>query len=186
MATVAEKPATVDDLYLVEGKAELVDGRIVQEMPTGWRPSKVASRIFRSLDDFAEATGHGDAFNDNFGYVVGPLVSGRHSFSPDASFFLGQRPDNLMRFLKDHPTFAVEVRSEGDYGEAAEAAITAKRADYFEAGTLVVWDVDPVSDLIRKFRLDAPERPEVFHRGQVADAEPAVVGWRLVVDRIFA
>jgi len=39
-----------------------------------------------------------------------------------------------------------EVRSEGDYGPTAEAAIAKKRADYFAAGTLVVWDVNLLSD----------------------------------------
>ena len=40
---------------------------------------------------------------------------------------------------------AVEVCSKGDYSDAAEEAMAAKRADYFEAGTLVVWDVDPLA-----------------------------------------
>ena len=38
--------------------------------------------------------------------------------------------------------FAVEVRSENDYGPEAELALARKRADYFAAGTQVVWDVD--------------------------------------------
>src|SRR3989442_1741661 len=46
-----------------------------------------------------------------------------------------------MGFIQGPPTFAVEVRSESDYGPAADAQVGAKRADYFLAGTLVVWDV---------------------------------------------
>jgi Uma2 family endonuclease len=84
------------------------------------------------------------------------------------------------------PTFAVEVRSENDYGDAAEVAMAAKRADYFEAGTAVVWDVDPINELVRKYRREFPDHPTVFARGQDADAEPAISGWRLAVDRIFA
>ena len=91
-----------------------------------------------------------------------------------------------MRFLEGPPTFAVEVRSEGDYGDAAEREMAAKRADYFEAGTLVVWYLDPVNDRILKYRAEAPDQPEVFVRGQEADAEPAVSGWRMAVDRILA
>ena len=71
-----------------------------------------------------------------------------------------------MRFIDGAPTFAVEVRSEEDYGPAAQREMAAKRADYFEAGTLVVWDVDPVARTI-------------------ADAEPAVPGWKVSVDDIF-
>jgi Uma2 family endonuclease len=90
-----------------------------------------------------------------------------------------------MRFVQGPPTFAVEVRSEGDYGEAAEAAMESKRADYFEAGTLAVWDVDLNAEVIRCYRADAPDRPIEFRRGETADAEPAVPGWRVAVDEIF-
>ena len=48
------------------------------------------------------------------------------------------------------PTFAVEVRSEGNYGDAAEEEMAAKRADYFQAGTAVVWDVDPIAQCVWK------------------------------------
>jgi Uma2 family endonuclease len=186
MSSATQTAATLDDLYREEGKAELINGRIVPLMATGRRPGRVAFRITRSLDDHAEAIGQGEAYGDNIGFAVPPLSSGRESFSPDASFFLGPFPANVMRFLEGPPTFAVEVRSENDYGNAAEEEMTAKRADYFEAGTAVVWDVDPVNDRILKYRADAPDQPEVFVRGHEADAEPAVPGWRLAVDRIFA
>jgi Uma2 family endonuclease len=90
-----------------------------------------------------------------------------------------------MRFLVGPPVFAVEVRSEYDYGEAADTARAAKRSDYFEAGTLVVWDVDAIADQVLKYLFDAPDQPVVFIRGQVADAEPAVPNWKMVVDAIF-
>ena len=77
------------------------------------------------------------------------------------------------------------MRSEGDCGQGAENELAEKRADYFEAGTLVVWDVDPEAECVRVYRRDAPERHEVFTRGQEADAEPAVTDWRLAVDDIF-
>jgi len=60
------------------------------------------------------------------------------------------------------------------------------RKSYFLAGTLVVWDEDPVAKCVRKYRSDSPDQPVVFARGQVADAEPALPGWRMPVDRIFA
>ena len=177
--------ASVDDLYRLDGKAELIGGRIVELMPTGHRPGRVAFRIARSLDDHAEQTGVGVAHSDNVGFVVPELPSERESFSPDASYYEGPLPDNDMRFIEGPPTFAVEVRSEGDYGPAADREYAAKRTDYFEAGTLVVWDVDPVAEVIRSFRHDRPDAPMIFSRGQVADAEPAVPGWRVAVDALF-
>ena len=59
-----------------------------------------------------------------------------------------------MRFIDGPPTFAVEVRSEHDYGAKAETELAAKRADYFQAGTRVVWDVDPLAKTIAVYRAD--------------------------------
>ena len=184
MATT-EAAATLEDLARVESKAELIGGRIVHLMPTGRRPSRVASRIFRSLDDYAAASGRGEAYTDNMGFAVPELSSGRQSFSPDAAYYVGPFPPDPMRFIEGPPTLAVEVRSENDYGEAAEEALAAKRADYFEAGTQVVWDVDPLAECVRVFRSSAPHQPTLFVRGQEADAEPAVPGWRMAVDDLF-
>jgi hypothetical protein len=138
MAT-AERPATLDDLYRTEGKAELIDGRIVMDMASGVRPSEVASNIYVSLRRQVCSTKKGRAFNDKLGYVVPQLPSGRESFNADASYYDGPLPTNLMRFIQGPPTFAAEVRSEFYYGATADAEYAAKRADYFAAGTLVVW-----------------------------------------------
>jgi Uma2 family endonuclease len=177
--------ATLADLERTPEKAELIDGRIVPLMPTGFQPGRVALRIARSLDERTEATGRGFAFGDNVGFVVPGLASGRESFAPDAAYFDGPPPMNRMRFIAGAPTFAVEVRSENDYGAAAEADLARKRADYFEAGTLLVWDVDPVAGCVRAYDADTPDPSRVFLRGQVADAEPVVPDWRIAVDRIF-
>jgi Uma2 family endonuclease len=92
-----------------------------------------------------------------------------------------------MRFLEGAPIFAVEVRSENDYGPAAERDMKDKRADYFACGTLVVWDVDLQSqDVIRSYKATDPDNPVIFRRGDIADAEPAAPGWRLAVDALFS
>jgi len=186
MSSAPQTVATLEHLHCVEGKAELIAGRIVHLMPTGFRPGQIGGRIYRSLDDHAVMTGHGVALPDNVGFVVPELSSGRQSFSPDASYFLGPLPSDEMDFIKGPPTFAVEVRSKGDYGDVAEAEMASKRADYFEAGTAVIWDVDPKAKLIRVYRAGVPDQPTVFSRGHAVDAEPAVQGWCLAVDRIFA
>jgi Uma2 family endonuclease len=120
------------------------------------------------------------------GFAVAELSSGRQSFSPDVSYYFGPLPSNPMRFVEGPPTFAVEVRSEGDYGPSAEAEMAAKRADYFEAGTRVVWDVDPIAECVHVFRDTAPDLPVSYSRGQDVNAEPAVPGWRVAVDWVFA
>ncbi len=178
--------ATLDDLYNVEGKAELIGGRIIHLMAGGRRHNRIASRIFRSLDDYAARTGVGEAFTDNMGFALRPrLPNGRESFSPDAAYHAGPFPADERAFIDGAPTFGVEVRSPDDYGPSGERAMAEKRADYFTTGALVIWDVDPEAETVASYRADAPTQPMVFRRGDVADAEPAVPGWRMPVDDIF-
>jgi Uma2 family endonuclease len=186
MSAVAAPPrATLADLALAEGKAELIAGEVVSLMATGHRPNIVAGRIYRRLAEFAETSGRGVAYTDNMGFAVPELSTGRESFSPDASFYTGPLPSDRMKFVSGPPDFAVEVRSEGDYGPAAELAMATKRAEYFEAGTRVVWDVDPVANVVHRYR-PGIAAPTVFGPGTEADAEPAVPGWRLPVDWLMA
>jgi Uma2 family endonuclease len=174
--------ATIEDLYNAPGKAELVNGEIVYMSPTGDVPGSAGGEIYVSLHAYARRTRRGRAYPDNVGFRV--QLPHRQSFSPDAAFYIG--PRSRMKFLDGAPVFAAEVRSEEDYGPAAERAMAAKRADYFAAGTLVVWDVDLLSeDVVRVYRSTAQDAPTIYRRGDTAEAEPAVPGWRMPVDDLF-
>jgi Uma2 family endonuclease len=184
MATVTTR-ATLDDLLKTDGKAELIGGRIVHFLASGHKPSVVALEIAVGLREYAKSTKRGFAAGDGMGFTIPELPSGRESFCPDAAYFDGPPPARRMRFVEGPPTLAVEVRNETDYGPAAEVAIAAKRVDYFAAGTLVVWDVDPDAELIHVYRSTDPGNPTTYARGQTAEAEPAVPGWRVAVDDLF-
>jgi Uma2 family endonuclease len=177
------RQATIADLYQCEGKAELVNGRIVEVM-TGLRPNEIAANVYVSLREYARQTRAGRAFTDGMGFTVPTLSSGRESFSPDAAFHPGPFVPHSKRFVDGAPSFAVEVRSENDYGAAAEREMAEKRDDYFEAGTLVVWDVDEDAGTVTAYRFR--QQSVVYRCGQVAEAEPAVPGWRIAVEDIFA
>jgi len=174
--------ATIDDLYKVEGKAELVHGEIVHMPPTGDDPGYAEDEIYVSLREHAKRTKRGRAFADNKGFHVN--LPHREAFSPDAAYYVGPRTG--MQFLEGAPIFAVAVRSENDYGPAAERDMAAKRADYFACGTLVVWDVDLLSEnVIQSYKASDPEHPVIFRRADMADAAPAVPGWRMAVNDLF-
>jgi Uma2 family endonuclease len=176
--------ATIEDLYRVpdNGKAELVHGRLVRMSPTGGAPGRAGGEIYFSLRQYERRVGGGYAFPDNVGFVVD--LPDRQSFSPDAAFYTGPNPG--MKFPVGAPAFAAEVRSEGDCGPQAEQDIADKRADYFAAGTQVVWDVDLLSEeVIRVYRAGDPKNPTIYRRGDIAEAEPAVPGWAMPVDDLF-
>ena len=179
MSTKVE--ATIEDLYKVDGKAELVNGEIVLMALTGGLPHLAALQITLSLAVYQSRTKKGYAIGDSAAFLVN--LPHRKSFSPDAAFYTGKA---TMKFFRGAPVFSVEVRSENDYGLSAERQMAAKRADYFAAGTLVVWDVDLLSDdVIRVYRASDPQVPTLYRRGQIAEAEPATPGWTMAVDDIF-
>ncbi len=186
MSVAVKENATdelIEQLYQIDGKAEIVNGEILRMSPTGGMPGEAGVGIVASLRSYARRIGSGRAVPDNVAFIVN--LPNRKSFSPDAAFWTGAAP--TMRFYEGAPVFAVEVRSENDCGPKADRAIALKRADYFAAGTLVVWDVDLLGDdVVKSYRSDEPQSPRIFRRGEMADAEPAVLGWSLPVDELFA
>jgi Uma2 family endonuclease len=175
--------ATIEDLYKIKGKAELVDGEIVLMSPTGVEPGYAGDEIYSSLREYAKRVGRGRAVSDNKGFRID--LPNRESFSPDAAYYIGVARGK--DFFEGAPIFAVEVRSKGDYGPAQERKMAEKRQDYFAAGTLVVWDVDLDSDdVVNVYRANIPDTPTVYRRGEMAEAEPAVPGWTMPVDDLFA
>jgi Uma2 family endonuclease len=182
MITQTKPKATIEDLYSVDGKAEIVNGEVVLRPPTGDEPNRAAGSVYISLRQF-EKQGGGRAYTDNAAFNVD--LPNRSALSPDTSFYIGKGTG--LKFLEGAPLFAVEVRSEGDYGRAAEKELAQKRADYFATGTLVVWDVDLLSEeVIKSYSATDPGNPKIFRRGEIADAEPALHGWRMPVDDLFS
>lgn len=180
MSTKAE--ATIEDLHKAPGKAEIVDGELVLMSPTVADPGYAGDEIFVSLREFARLKKIGRAVGDNKAFVVN--LPNRKSFSPDAAFYTG--PDAGMKFYDGAPVFAVEVRSEHDYGPKAERKMAQKRADYFAAGTEVVWDVDLLGEeVVKVYRSTDPDNPTIYHRNEMAEAEPAVPQWRMAVNDLF-
>ena len=182
---VGKREATVEDLYHVadeDGKAEIVNGELVIMGPIGDAHGYGSREIVVSLREYERATRLGRAIPDNVAFIVN--LPNRRSFSPDAAFHVGGPFGK--RFIEGAPVFAVEIRSEEDYGPAAERRLAQKRADYFAAGTLVVWDVDILRDgVVRVYRASDPQTATIYRRGERAEADPAVPEWSMAVDDLF-
>jgi Uma2 family endonuclease len=149
----AKTHATIEDLYKVEGKAELMNGEIIEIPLAGDDPGYASGEIFAVLRGYVRRTKWGRAYGDGVGFHV--HLPHREAFSPDAAYHVGPRTGK--RFLEGAPIFAVEVRSENDYGPA----------------------VDLLSDdVIKVYRASDPDHPTIYRRGEMAEAEPAVPGWR--------
>ena len=78
---------------------------------------------------------------------------------------------------------AVEVRSENDMAGLPEKMQEKRRP-------LCVRDAGCVgrlaqSDVIKVYRASDPDHPTIYRHGDIAEAEPAVPGWRMAVDDLF-
>jgi Uma2 family endonuclease len=174
------REATIQDLHKVEGRAELVHGRIVRLPLFEGVVGTAAANILFSLTMHERAHGGGCAYGASVAFICNP----RRTVSPAVSWYVG--PEAGPDFPTGAPVFAVELRDVRDYGPAAERRRQVKRTTYFEYGTQVVWDVDALrEERIRVYRATDPESADVYKRGEVADAEPAVPGGRFPVDELF-
>ncbi|MDH3676566.1 MAG: Uma2 family endonuclease, partial [Anaerolineae bacterium] len=115
--TTISNDATAEHLYpvLQSDTAEFVNGLLFLISPNGRTPSRAAGNIYYKLVQYERRTKIGYAIPDKTGFVVD--LPNRKSFTPDAAFYLGKLTKSC---LQGAPIFAVEVRSEGDYGPTAE------------------------------------------------------------------
>jgi Uma2 family endonuclease len=176
------REATLEDLWEFEGRAELIDGEIIPLTGTQVGPGDTAFKIRLSLHNHQRQHGGGFAISESVTFI---LQSPRtQALIPDVAWYVGDVARDQV--VHGAPALAVEVRSNGDYGPAAEREMANKRNLYFAAGTQVVWDVDVLREgWVRAYHADDPEHAIVFSRGEVADAEPAVWGWRFPVGELF-
>ena len=174
--------ATAADVLALESRYnrlfELVDGVLV-EKAMGFRESLLAGAILELLRLFVR--------RHKLGIVVGPdgmmQLSSRLIRIPDVAFVSWSRmpgrkiPKQPIPRLA--PDLAIEVLSQGN--TAKEMAI--KRREYFNAGVLRVWEVDPKKRSITVYL--RPDHGEVFREGQVVDGGPVLPGFKLSVSELF-
>ena len=93
------REATIEDLYGINEKAEIVSGRIVRFMATGGMPGFAGDEITFALQMYVRRVRRGVAVGDNKGFAVD--LPNRKSFSPDAAFYVGTNPG--MKFYQGAP-----------------------------------------------------------------------------------
>jgi len=176
------RPATIADMRRTSLKTEIVNGELLVIGPSGGWSTTAAGNIIFSLHLYEREFGGGETMMSRVAFIVD--LPHRQSICPDVSWFTG--PTAGLDFPRGAPVFAVEVRDDIDYGDEADQRYAAKRADYFAAGTQVVWDVDVLHEhAIHVYRANNPGQATVYRRGETADAEPAVPGWTFAVDELL-
>ncbi|HEV8398293.1 MAG TPA: Uma2 family endonuclease [Gemmatimonadales bacterium] len=157
-AYVPEMPAlmTAEELLranIPDKRAELVKGVLVVREPAGHRHGRVAGELFRVISNHVHVHALGAAYAAETGFTLA-----RHPDTvraPDVAFVRRDRipSPEPIGFGEFAPDVAVEVLSSGD----GPGETLAKVADWREAGTPLVWVIDPERRLARVYRHDGTE-----------------------------
>lgn len=174
--TVAEFEATCGD-----DRVELIDGEIVEMVPSSDGSSSVAATIAFLLGLHVRPRKLGRIYNADGGFVLFPE---RETVRvPDVAFVLAERmPQGEARrhFARLAPDLAVEVLSPSD----RDRDMRAKVAMYHEAGVPLVWLVDPDAQTVTVLGLG--QEPVILTTADTLDGGDVLPHLRIEVAEIFA
>jgi len=152
-------------------RTELVRGVLVVREPPGGRHGSVTMNLALRLGNLGERTGAGQVFAAETGFTLsrGPDTVR----APDVAFVRRERlPEPIpVGFPEVAPDLVVEVVSPGD----RPGEILAKVADWLNAGTRLVWTVDPERRVARVYRHDGSMT--VVTASEALDGEDVVPGF---------
>lgn len=155
-AAAAPLPITAEQLLAIHipGKqVELVRGWLVVKEPPGYIHGDITARLAFELMQYVRPRNLGQVLVGDPGFKLS--TSPDTVRGPDIAFVQRNRvPDPPPRAFADFaPDLAVEVLSPHD----RPGEILAKVGDWLEAGTRVVWVVDPERRVARVYRHDGTE-----------------------------
>ncbi len=174
---------TADELLrtdIPDKHVELVRGVLVVREPPGYRHGDVTARITKALMDVVDAKGLGRVLAAETGFKISADPDTVRA--PDVAFVSSVRlPDaEFLGYLALAPDLVVEVLSPSDRpGETL-----AKVGDWLNAGSRLVWVVDPDRRVARVYRQDGSETL-ITERAKL-NGEDVVPGFECSLDSILS
>jgi len=160
-------------------RVELVRGLLRVREPAGLRQGRVVATLSRRLSEHVEANGFGQVYVGDTGFTLARNPDTVRA--PDIAFIRRERiPDPEPPGYPDlAPDLAVEVLSPGN----RPGEMLAKIADWLNAGTRLVWVIDPERRLARVYREDGTEAVRLA--SDALDGEDVVPGFVCPLDIIL-
>ncbi|MGH7588021.1 MAG: Uma2 family endonuclease [Gemmatimonadota bacterium] len=164
-----------------EFRTELVRGRLVREPPAGMDHGWLGIYMAFLITDFVLEHDLGKVFNSDTGFVLfeePPTVR-----APDVSFVSRDRlppPEESVGFGHLAPDLAVEILSPSN----TAIEILAKVQDYLEAGTRLVWVVEPSRRSVTEYRSRHESR--LLREDERLDGYDVLPGFSMTVAEVFA
>lgn len=157
--------------HVPDKQVELVRGILVVREPPGYRHGDVTARLTKVLMDVVDARGLGRVLAAETGFKLSADPDTVRA--PDVAFVSRERlPDPApFGYLALAPDLVIEVLSPGDRpGETL-----AKVGDWLNAGSRLVWVVDPGRRQARVYRQDGSET--LLTESDVLNGEDVVPGF---------
>ena len=179
-----DRVLTIDEFERLpddESRSELVRGRLVREPPAGMDHGWLAARFAVLISLFVDRHDLGKVFTADTGFVLSeepPTVR-----APDVAFVSRDRlppPRESIGFGHLAPDLAVEIVSPSN----TSLEILEKAEDYLDAGTRLVWVVEPCRRSITEYR----SRKEIRLLGEAdsLDGYDVLPGFTLKIAEVFA
>ena len=171
-----ETDMTVDDFLESELEIyEYVEGKLIPIPPTPVEHGNISMNLSLSLGQHVRENQLGRIYVPYTGFKIGACV-----LIPDIAFvLLAQIPDDLSNVFPHSPDLAVEVVSPSDVFRRVIEKVFA----YLEAGTQMVWIVEPTSQTVRVYRSETPIR--VLGIDDTLTGEDVVEGFSCQVAQLF-
>jgi Uma2 family endonuclease len=184
MATVAQKPITAEEFFLMSGdpslRMELVRGEVVTMCRPGFRHGLIQARIARKLDEYATGRRFGRVTTES-GLITerGPdTVRG-----PDVAVWSFDRLPADQEPV-GYPTVAADLCVEIISPSDRPAQVQEKLVEYLARGVRMVWVIDPDERSVRVHR--SPDDPELFDESATLDGDDVLPGFSCLVADLFA
>jgi Uma2 family endonuclease len=178
---VATRQVTVEEFaeMSLQGIWELVDGEPIELSPAAGRSGWISATIVALLANHVRQSGLGWAFSAETGFV---LFGDRQTVrSPDAAVVLRSRLAELPdSFVPMAPDLAVEVLSPSDRMTDALAKVVM----FLQAGTPLVWLVNPTTRTVVVFRSET--NPVTLGERDTLDGGDVLPGFSVPVAEVFS
>ena len=153
MGIATSSPMTaveLERLSLPDKQVELVRGRLLVREPPGSWHGRISARLALRVGDYVQRHALGDIFAQGTGFKIASNPDTVRA--PDLAFVARDRMDRIARrgFAELAPDLVVEVLSPDD----RPGEVLAKVADWLDAGTRLVWVIDPERFEARVYRRD--------------------------------
>jgi len=165
-----------------DGHYEVIDGQLVEIPWMGAQEARIANRLLRNLFRCDPEGRLGEPICETL-FVLDPVRNLNRR--PDVAFvsrerWPGDRPIPRGKAAWDVvPDLAVEVVSMSNFADE----IVDKVAEYFRAGTRLVWVLYPSQDLV--YAYDSPESVRILSAGDELGGGAVLPGFRMPVASLF-